>query len=181
MITTNQNPKYAWLSQLTISLRFFQITLIDSMNTHVQPTSFKYGSIGEDHPLSLKKKFNDVLLSTNSRRPYVGHDNLKVELRAFSLYKVLMTFYIHENYREDVDQKSGYIHPNVLYYCFTVSKSLEKNNRLNKSWKLRLPKRLKNTIVCLILLCCIHKIFNSNLTYFICMLAHSVVGVQRFP
>ena len=36
------------------------------------------------------------------RRPYVGHDNLKVELRVFSHYKVLLTFHIHENHQKNV-------------------------------------------------------------------------------
>ena len=40
------------------------------------------------------------------RRSYVGHDNLKVELLAFSYHKVPLTSHIHENDQEDVVQKN---------------------------------------------------------------------------
>ena len=36
------------------------------------------------------------------RRPYAGHDNLKVELRVFSHYKAPLTFDIHKNHQENI-------------------------------------------------------------------------------
>ena len=41
-----------------------------------------------------------------TRRPFVGHDNIKVEQRAFPHYIVPLTFYIHENHQENVAKKS---------------------------------------------------------------------------
>ena len=63
------------------------------------------------------------------RRPFVGHDNIKVEEQAFSHYKVPLTFYIHVNHQENVAKKYRKIHTHLYI-----------------SQKPRLPKRLKNTI-----------------------------------
>ena len=83
------------------------------------------------------------------RRPYVGHDNLKVELWVFSNYKVPLKFIfmkIINEHRFKIWKKNQ---PNVLCFCYAVFIVFWKETKMVIKYivKTRLLKRLQCTIV----------------------------------
>ena len=100
--------------------------------------------------LHRRLPFHSILVT---RHPYLGHDNWRLRYRFFPIIKtikVLLTFrYIWKRLRKRCSK--NLIKFSQVYIAFVLRNvhCFEKKNTywLKESWKTRLPKRLKCTIV----------------------------------
>ena len=100
------------------------------------------------YKLHWRLPFHSILVT---RRPYLGHDNWRLRYMFFSHYKVLLTIrYSWKRLRKRCSK--NLIKFSQVYISFVLQyvHCFEKKNTywLKESWKTRLSKRLKCTIVC---------------------------------